>query len=118
MVMISVHSLQQHSNTLTTTNACGPNGVVHVPPSHLMDEVSSDPGPRSSQGVAQCYSSSINIGPLTIQSQLFLNREKLGSKGFIHLHTTSHYCVCAWYKTVLEAEQKFMLLLVIISESR
>ena len=52
-----------------------------------MDEVSSDPGPRGSQGVAQCYSSSINIGPLTIQSQLFLDREKLGCKGFIHLHT-------------------------------
>ena len=52
-----------------------------------MDKVSSNPGPRGSQGMAQCYSSSINIGPLTIQSQLFLNREKLGCKGFIHLHT-------------------------------
>ena len=35
--------------------------------------------------MAQCYSSSVNIGPLTIQSQLFLDREKLGCKGFIHM---------------------------------
>lgn len=80
-----LNSLDEQSNALATTDACGSHGPLQVPALQLVHQVSSDARSRRGQRMTQCNSTSVDIQLVHVQFQGICTSQRLNTKGLVDL---------------------------------
>src|SRR5690606_11713796 len=79
-------SLNNHGNSLATTNASRSNSILALSALQLMGQVGHDSRSRGTQGVSESNSTSVQVGLAAVQAKDFLHSQVLGSKGLVDLN--------------------------------
>lgn len=87
-----LNSLDEQSNALATTDACGSHGPLKVPALQLVNQMSSDSRSRRSQGMTQCNSTSVDIQLVHVQFQGIRTSQSLNTKGLVDLNNNTTEC--------------------------
>lgn len=83
--MSLVDALDEQGDSLTTSNASRANTKLSLPPSELVDKVSSDSWARCTKRMAKGNSTSIDVELAHVKTQLLGTSQSLGTKCLIDL---------------------------------
>src|SRR5882672_6186219 len=78
--------LDHHRDALAAADAGGGQTVRAAAAAQLVHQGEEKARPRGRQRMAEREGPAVDVGPLTVQAQLLLDREVLAGEGFVHLH--------------------------------